>query len=162
MKKPIEDEKFSRFMDVIQKMYVSIPILDAMHVPTHAKYLKDILNQKRPIPETDKLFIAEKCNTSILDGLPDTMGDPGIPTISGLIGAQKFDQDLCDHRASVSVMPKVIYDKLNHNSLVPTSMHLQQADQSISHPIRIAEDIPVKIRNSFVPMDFVVLEMNVY
>jgi hypothetical protein len=162
MKKPIEDEKFSRFMDVIQKMYVSIPILDAMHVPTHAKYLKDILNQKRPIPETDKLFIAEKCSTSILDGLPDTMGDPGIPTISGLIGAQKFDQDLCDHRASVSVMPKVIYDKLNHNSLVPTSMHLQLADQSILHPIRIAEDIPVKIRNSFVPVDFVVLKMNVY
>jgi hypothetical protein len=44
MKKLVEDEKFSRFMDVIWKMYVNIPMLDAMQVPTYAKYLKDILN----------------------------------------------------------------------------------------------------------------------
>jgi hypothetical protein len=41
-----------------------------------------------------------------------------------LIGTMKFDQALCDLGASVSVMPKVIYDQLNHDSLVPTSMHL--------------------------------------
>jgi hypothetical protein len=61
----------------------------------------------------------------------------------------------------LSVMPKVIYDKLNHDSLVPTSLHLQLADQSIRHPVGIAEDISVRIRNSFMPMDFVVLEMDV-
>jgi hypothetical protein len=61
----------------------------------------------------------------------------------------------------LSVMPKVIYDKLNHDSLVPTSLHLQLADQSIRHPVGIVEDISVRIRNSFVPMDSVVLEMDV-
>jgi hypothetical protein len=60
----------------------------------------------------------------------------------------------------MSIMPKVIYDKLNHDSLVPTSMHLQLADQSIRRPVGIAEDIPVKIRRSFVPMDYVVLKMD--
>jgi hypothetical protein len=59
-------------------------------------------------------------------------------------------------------MPKVIYIQLNHDSLVPTSMHLQLADQSIWHPVGIAEDIPVRIMNSFIPVDFVVLEMVVY
>jgi hypothetical protein len=62
----------------------------------------------------------------------------------------------------MSVMPKVIYDKLYHDSLVPTSMHLQLADQLIQHPVGIVEDIPMKIRSSFIPMDFVVLEMDVY
>jgi hypothetical protein len=62
----------------------------------------------------------------------------------------------------MSIIPKVIYDQLNHDSLVPTSMHLQLADQSIWHPERIAEDIPVRIRSSFIPMDFMVLEMDVY
>jgi hypothetical protein len=57
--------------------------------------------------------------------------------------------------------PKVIYDQLNHDSLVPTSLHLQLVDQSIRRPVGIAEDIPVRIRNSLVPMDFVVLEMDV-
>jgi hypothetical protein len=45
--------------------------------------------------------------------------------------------------------------------LVPTSQHLQLADQSIQRPVEIAEDIPVRIRNSFVHVDFMVLEMDV-
>jgi hypothetical protein len=106
----------------------------------------------------DMLLFAERSSAAILDGLPDKMGDPGVPTISCLIGTQKFDQALCDLRASVSIMPMVIYDQLNHDSLVPTSMHLQLADQSIRCPVGIAEDIPVKIRNSFIPVDFVVLK----
>jgi hypothetical protein len=61
----------------------------------------------------------------------------------------------------VSIIPKVIYDQLNHDSLIPTFLHLQLADQSIWHLVRIVEDIPVRIRNSFVPMDFVILEMDV-
>jgi hypothetical protein len=157
----MEDEKFSRFMDVIQRMYVHIAMLDAMQVLTYAWYLKDILNQKRPIPKMDRLMFAERCSAAILDGLPDKMGDPGVRTISCLIGTQKFDQALSDLGASMSIMPKVIYDQLNHDTLVPTSMHLQLADQSIWHPIGIVEDILVRISNSFILVDFMVLEMDV-
>jgi len=57
-------------------------------------------------------------------------------------------------------MPKVVYDKLNHNSLSPTIMCLQLADQSIQYPTGIAEDIPVKIRSYFVLVDFVVLDIS--
>jgi hypothetical protein len=58
----------------------------------------------------------------------------------------------------MSVMPKVIYDHLNHDCLVPTSLHLQLADQSIWFPVGTAEDIPVRIGNSFVPVDFMVFK----
>jgi hypothetical protein len=34
------------------------------------------------------------CSAAILDDLPDKMGDPGVLTISCLIGTQKFDQSL--------------------------------------------------------------------
>jgi hypothetical protein len=101
-------------------------------------------------------------NAAILDDLPNKMDDPGVPTISCLIGTQKFDQALWDHGESVSIIPKVIYDQLNHDSLVPTSLHLQLLDQSTRRPVGIAEDISVRIRNSFVHVDFVVLEMDVY
>jgi hypothetical protein len=67
-------------------MYVHILMLDAMQVLTYARYLKDILNQKQPIPEKDRLVFAERCSTAILDGLPDKMGDPGVSIISCLIG----------------------------------------------------------------------------
>jgi hypothetical protein len=62
----------------------------------------------------------------------------------------------------VSIIPKVIYDQLNHDSLVATSLHLQPADQLILRPVGITEDIPVRIKNSLVYVDLVVLEMDVY
>jgi hypothetical protein len=46
--------------------------------------------------------------------------------------------------------------------LVPTSLLLQLADQSIQHLVGIVEDISLRIRNSLVPVDFVVLEMDVF
>jgi hypothetical protein len=62
----------------------------------------------------------------------------------------------------LSVISKVIYDQLNHDSFVPTSLHLQLVDQLIRHLVAIAEDISMRIKNSFMPVDFVVLEMDVY
>jgi hypothetical protein len=41
-------------------MYIYISMLGAMQVPTYARYLEDILNQKRPILETDMLVFAER------------------------------------------------------------------------------------------------------
>jgi hypothetical protein len=43
-KKPMEDEKFSRFVEVFWRMYIHIPMLEAMQVSTYARYLKVILN----------------------------------------------------------------------------------------------------------------------
>jgi hypothetical protein len=39
---------------------------------------------------------------------------------------------------------------------------LQLADQSIRHPVGIAEDIPVRIMNSFVHVNFMVIKMDVF
>jgi hypothetical protein len=87
----MEGGKFSCFMEVIQRMYAHILMLDVMQVSTYARYLKDILNQKRPIPKIDKLMFVERCSAAILDGLSDKMGDLGGTTISCPIGTQMFD-----------------------------------------------------------------------
>jgi hypothetical protein len=42
----------------------------------------------------DRLMFAERCIAAIFDDLPDKMDDPGVPTISYLIGSQIFDQAL--------------------------------------------------------------------
>ena len=116
-----------------------------MQVPTYAKYLKDILNNKKPLPSTEIVHLTEECSAAILNQPPKKKKDPGNPTISCSIGTQHFDQALCDLGASVSVMPKVVFDKLTHAVLSPTAMCLQLADQSVRYPVGIAEDIPVKI-----------------
>ncbi|WVZ92852.1 hypothetical protein U9M48_038888 [Paspalum notatum var. saurae] len=139
-KKAAADEQYSKFVEVSKKLYVNIPLLDAMQVPTYAKYLKDILNNKKPLPSMEIVHLAEKCSAAIFK-----KKDPGSPTISCSIGTQHFDQALCGLGANVSVMPKVIFDKLNHDALAPTAMCLQLADQSVRYPRGVTENIPVRI-----------------
>jgi hypothetical protein len=33
------DEQFGKFVEVIQKLYINIPLLDAIQVPTYANYI---------------------------------------------------------------------------------------------------------------------------
>lgn len=79
--------------------------------------------------------------------------------ITSLIRTQIFDQVLCDLGASVSVMPKDVFDRLNYKPLAPSQMHLQLPDSSIWYPTGITKDTSAKIRDCFVPVDFIVLDM---
>jgi hypothetical protein len=145
IRKPSVDEQFARFVEVIQKIHINVPLLDAMQVPTYTHYLKDILNNKRLLPTTEVVKLTEQCSNVILHKLPEKKKDPGCPTITCSIRTQKFDQALCDLGASVSVLPKDVFDKLNFMVLAPTPMHLQVADSSVCYPPGIAKDVPVKI-----------------
>jgi hypothetical protein len=65
-KKPSVDEQFAHFVEVIQKININVPLLDAMQVPTYARYLKDILNNKRPMPTMELINLMEECRNAIL------------------------------------------------------------------------------------------------
>jgi hypothetical protein len=119
-------EQFGKFVEVIKKLKVNIPFFEAMQVPTYAKYLNDILNNKRPLPTADMVKLTEECSAAILK-----KKDFRCPTISCSIGSEHFENALCDLGASVSVMAKVVFDKLNYTSLSPTTMCLQLANQSV-------------------------------
>jgi hypothetical protein len=110
-----------------------------MQVPTYAKYIQDILNKKKPLPTTEIIKLTEECSVAILNTSLIKKKDPGCPTIECSIRNQYFNNALCDLGASVSVMPKVVFDRLKHPTLVPTTMRLQLADQSVRYPSEIAE-----------------------
>ena len=143
-RKQAVDEQFTRFVEMIEKIHVSVPLMDVLHVPSYAKYIKDIINNKRPLPSTEVVMLTEECSVAIPD-FPKKKKDPRCPTISCSIGVQYFDQALCNLGASVSVMSKAVFDKLNLTQLTPTPMMLQLADSTVRDPAGIAEDIPVKI-----------------
>ena len=159
-KEPSVDEQFARFVEVIQKIHINVPLLDAMQVPTYARYVKDILDNKRPLPTTKLVKLTEECSNVILHKLLEKKKDPGCPTITCSIGTQKFNQALSDLGASVSVMPKDVFDKLNITVLTPTPMRMQLANSSVCYLARIAEGVPDKIRDFFISVDFVVLDMD--
>jgi hypothetical protein len=90
--------------------------------------------------------------------LPDKKGDPGRPVIPISIGCHIFPESVCDFGTSVNIMPKVIYEKILCNSLLYTNIRLQLADQSICYPEGVLEEAIVRVGQSYVPVDFVVVE----
>ena len=91
--------------------------------------------------------------------LPKKKGDSGRPIIPITIGTHIFQEAVYDFSASVNIMPKVIYDKINGDTLLYTNMHLQLADQSLCYPKGIFEDAIIRVGQSYVPVDFVILEI---
>ena len=79
--------------------------------------------------------------------------------ISCSIFDYNFDHALCDLGASVNIMPKVTFEKLSYPALSPTTMCVQLADSTVRYPEGVVEDLLVKVRNTFILPDFVVLDM---
>jgi hypothetical protein len=134
-------------------------LLDALQVPTYSRYFKDILANKYEIPTLRVVHVkmSEECSSAIANGL-EKQKDPGCPTIPCSVGSFNFEKALCDLGASVSVMPRDVFEKLRL-PMEPTGICLELGDNSIRYPLGIAEDVPMKVGHHFILVDFVVLEM---
>jgi hypothetical protein len=154
------NEQFSKFVEVIKQLHITIPFTDALiQMPTYAKFLKDILSNKRSLGGRETVKLTEQCSAILRSELPPKLGDPGKFFIPCTIGKATIRQALCDLGASVSLMPCSIFDRLVVGELKPTRMTLQLADSSMRLPLGIVEDVPVKVGKFYVPGDFVVMEM---
>ena len=71
-------------------------------------------------PNTVKL--TEECSAAIANEAPAKKRDLGCPTIPCSIGSLMFERALCDIGASVSVMPKNVFEKLSLPEPEPTAM----------------------------------------
>jgi hypothetical protein len=85
--------------------------------------------------------------------------DLGRPIITCSIGPHVFHNAFCDLGASINIMLKVIYDKILGGPLSTARFQPQMADQSLQNPEGLATDILVKIQDTYIPTDFVILDM---
>ena len=132
-------------------------LTDVLKTNPYAKYMKDIITNKRKIPEAE--ISTMLANYTFKGGIPKKLGDPGVPTIPCSIKRNYVKTALCDLGAGVSVMPLSLYRRLDLNKLTPTEISLQMADKSTAIPICICEDVPVVVANVTILTDFVILEM---
>ncbi|XP_074304183.1 uncharacterized protein LOC141638903 [Silene latifolia] len=154
------DQQFRRFIEVVKNLQVSVPFIELVtQVPTYAKFLKEILTKKRSFNEVETVVFTEECSTVLQSRSPPKLKDPGIFSIPYNIGPLAIDNALCDLGASVSVMPYTICKQLKMTKLKCINMTLQIADRSIKCPMGILEDVPVRVEKSFIPVDFVVIDM---
>ncbi|XP_020258189.1 uncharacterized protein LOC109834561 [Asparagus officinalis] len=128
-------------------------------MPSYAKFLKEILSNKRKLEEYETVALTEECSAIIQNKLPPKLKDPGSFSIPCVIGNVSINRALCDLGASVSLMPMSIYKKLGIGDLKPTTISLQLADRSVKYPVGILEDVPIQVGKFFIPVDFVILEI---
>ncbi|KAL5558871.1 hypothetical protein UlMin_035082 [Ulmus minor] len=154
------DKQFSKFIDIFKSLHINLPFVDMLEqMPKYAKFLKEVLSNKRKLEGNEKVMLTEECSAILQRKLPQKLKDPGSFTIPCTIGDFEFDKVLCDLGASINLMPLSIFRKLGLGEVKPTTVTLQLADRSIKHPRGIIEDVLVKVDKFIFPADFIVLDM---
>nr|GEY85180.1 reverse transcriptase domain-containing protein [Tanacetum cinerariifolium] len=93
--------------------------------------------------------------------LPEKLGDPGKFMIPCDFPGMAECLALADLGASINLMPFSVWKRLFLPNLTPTCMTLKLAYHSISCPVRVAEDVYVKVCSFHSPADFVVVDFDV-
>jgi hypothetical protein len=90
--------------------------------------------------------------------MPLKQKDLGAFAILCVIGNASFKRALCDLGASISVMPKHVYDSLSLEPLNKTGIIIQLADRSFVYPLGVIKYVIVKIDSLVIPCNFYILD----
>ncbi|XP_057538047.1 uncharacterized protein LOC130815577 [Amaranthus tricolor] len=127
-------------------------------MPSYAKFLKEVLSNKRMLPETGVETLRGKCSAILECKVPEKDSYPGSFTILVKFGEVLVNKALADLGASVSIMPLYLCKRIKAE-IKPTRISLQLADRSVRFPVRVVEDLPVQIEKFYVRCDFVIMDI---
>ncbi|GJS35068.1 reverse transcriptase domain-containing protein [Tanacetum coccineum] len=149
----------SKFMEIFRNLHFELSFADALlHMPKFAPMFRKLLNDKDKMIELTKTPVNENCSAVILKKFPEKLGDPGRFLIPCDFPEMNECLALADLGASINLMPLSIWKELSLPALTKTRMILELADRTISTPTGIAEDVFVKVRTFFFPVNFVVVD----
>ncbi|XP_012441977.2 uncharacterized protein LOC105766989 [Gossypium raimondii] len=106
-----------------------------------------------------KISLGENVSVIFQKKLPPKCKDPGIFLIPCKIEDLKLDRAMLDLGASINVMPRSIYDRVQLGLLKETGLIIQLADRSNAYPDGVLEDVLVQVNELVFPADFYVLDM---
>ncbi|CAM8962412.1 unnamed protein product [Rhodiola kirilowii] len=155
------DAHFQRFVEMLKKLYVTLPFHEVItQNPTYAKFLKDIVSNRRVIEESSMVALNAECSAIVQSCMPRKMQDQGSFSIPISLGKIEIDRALCDLGASISLIPYSLYEKIDMGELHPTTISLKLADRSSRVPNGVLRDVPIKVGKFFIHVDFYVLDMD--
>ncbi|KAI3819085.1 hypothetical protein L1987_12908 [Smallanthus sonchifolius] len=135
LKKQKMEEQYGKFLGLFKQLHINLPFVEALaQMPKYARFLKDILTNKRKLEELSQVTLNEECSAVIQNKLPEKRRDPGSFTIPCLIGSLSVSNALADLGASINLMPYAVFAKLELGEPAPTRMSIQLADRSVKYP----------------------------
>jgi hypothetical protein len=97
---------------------------------------------------------------AIIDKLQNRLSGPALPTVPCILGSFKIHHALRDWGASMNILPKMAYDYLDEDPLVPTPHQLQLADSIMVQPYGIEKDLLIEFQDSSTMVNFMVMDMD--
>jgi hypothetical protein len=137
------------------------------HEPVVEKKRRDRRRNKknnRPQPHVEEVWMINTIQSENENLFPSPLlpklEDPGVPSIHCSINQWNFQRVLWDTGSGTNLMSKVTYELIYGDlPLYSTYIMLQMVNQSQQFPEGIARDVPVKIKDHYVPTDFLVIDM---
>ena len=94
--KKTEDGKYQRFITMLKKLSINVPLVEALEqMSCYAKFMKDLVTKKRLVTfeDDDRL---QHCSAIATRSLVQKKEDPGAFTIPCTVGSLHFAKALCD------------------------------------------------------------------
>ncbi|XP_058726201.1 uncharacterized protein LOC131597525 [Vicia villosa] len=152
--------QFKKFVELLKQLNITIPFIEAItQIPSYAKFLKEILSNRKKIEDSETVTLTAECSAIIQNKMPPKLKDPRSFSIPCNIGKFVIDKALCDLGASISLMPLSICEKLNMVDLRPTKMSVQLADRFVKYPVGVLENVPVRIGQFYILTDFIIMDI---
>nr|GFB66624.1 reverse transcriptase domain-containing protein [Tanacetum cinerariifolium] len=129
-------------------------------MPKFGPTIKTLLTNKDKLSELARTLLNEHCSAVLLKKLPEKLGDPSKFLIPCDFPRMAECIALADLGASINLIPLSVWNKLSLPDLSPMCMTLELADRLIYHPIRVAEDVFVKVGTFHFPTGFVVVDFD--
>nr|GEX00115.1 reverse transcriptase domain-containing protein [Tanacetum cinerariifolium] len=155
------NDQREKFFQIFKDLNFNISFADALILmPKFGPSIKSLLTNKDKICELARTPLNEHCSAVLLKKLPKKLGDPGKFLIPCDFPGKTECLAVADLGASINLMSLSVWNKLSLPDLSPTCMTLDLADRSISHPVRVTEDVFIKVGTFHFPADFVVIDFD--
>nr|GEV86652.1 reverse transcriptase domain-containing protein [Tanacetum cinerariifolium] len=155
------NDQQEKFFQIFKDLNFNISFADDLILmPKFGPSIKSMLTNKDKLCELARTPLNEHCSAVLLKKLPEKLGDPDKFLILCDFPIMAECLALADLGASINLMPLSVWNNLSLPDLSPTCMTLELADRLISHPVRVAEDVYVKVATFHFPVDFVALDFD--
>ncbi|XP_060182862.1 uncharacterized protein LOC132612789 [Lycium barbarum] len=135
LQKQKADSACKKFLELLKQVHINIPLVELLQeVPKYAKYIKDVVENKRHWTEFETVALTEECSSRVRSKIPPKLNDLGNFTISITIGNIEVGIALCDLGASINLMPTSVFRTWGLSEPMPTTITLQLADRSLAYP----------------------------
>ena len=104
-------------------------------MPSYAKFLKELLSNKKKLKEHETVSLTEECSVVIQNKLPAKLKGPESFSIPCLIENVSINHALCDLGSSVSLMPLSLGERLELGEMRPSTISFELEDHSVKYPV---------------------------